>query len=96
MVIAYLRVGTSNKELLEEQKDEIKRYASDHNINIDKWITDVTVDKGKEDERNLAMVLDRMQKGDSLVLPGYFPPGTNFVGSHGDYGALHGKKRSDL
>ena len=63
MVIAYLRVGTSNKELLEEQKDEIKRYASDHNINIDKWITDVTVDKGKE-----AMVLDRMQKGDSLVL----------------------------
>ncbi|WP_308548282.1 recombinase family protein [uncultured Parabacteroides sp.] len=69
MVIAYLRVGTSNKELLEEQKDEIKRYASDHNINIDKWITDVTVDKGKEDERNLAMVLDRMQKGDSLVLP---------------------------
>ena len=68
MVIAYLRVGTSNKELLEEQKDEIKRYASDHNINIDKWITDVTVDKGKEDERNLAMVLDRMQKGDSLVL----------------------------
>ena len=68
MVIAYLRVGTSNKELLEEQKDEIKRYASDHNINIDKWITDVTVDKGKEDERNLAMVLDRMQKGDSLGL----------------------------
>ena len=68
MVIAYLRVGTSNKELLEEQKDEIKRYASNHNINIDKWITDVTVDKGKEDERNLAMVLDRMQKGDSLVL----------------------------
>ena len=25
MVIAYLRVGTSNKELLEEQKDEIER-----------------------------------------------------------------------
>ena len=67
MVIAYLRVGTSNKELLEEQKNEIKRYASDHDMNVDKWVTDVTVGK-KEDDRNLAMVLDRMQKGDSLVL----------------------------
>ena len=54
MVIAYLRVGTSNKELLEEQKDEIERYASNHDMNVDKWITDVTVDKGREDERNLA------------------------------------------
>lgn len=68
MIIAYLRVGTSSKELLEEQKDEIKRYASDHDMNIDKWVTDVTAGKGKEDERNLTMVLDRMQKGDSLVL----------------------------
>ena len=68
MVIAYLRVGTSNKELLEEQKDEIERYASNHDMNVDKWITDVTVDKGREDERNLARVLDRMQKGDSLIL----------------------------
>lgn len=32
MVIAYLRVGTSNKELLEEQKDEIERYASNHDM----------------------------------------------------------------
>ena len=67
MVIAYLRVGTSNKELLEEQKDEIERYASNHDMNVDKWITDVTVDKGREDERNLARGLDRMQKGDSLI-----------------------------
>ena len=34
MVIAYLRVGTSNKELLEEQKDEIERYASNHEMNV--------------------------------------------------------------
>mgnify|MGYP001324265996 CR=1 FL=1 len=95
MVIAYLRVGTSNKELLEEQKDEIERYASNHDMNVDKWITDVTVDKGREDERNLARVLDRMQKGDSLIF-GYVSLGTNFVGSYGYYGTLHGKRRSDL
>ena len=32
MIIAYLRVGTSNKEHLEIQKDEIKRFASDHQM----------------------------------------------------------------
>lgn len=37
-------------------------------MKVDKWITDVTVDKGREDERNLARVLDRMQKGVSLIL----------------------------
>lgn len=67
MVIAYLRVGTSNKEHLDEQKDEIKRFTSDHNISVDKWITDVTISKGKEDERNIDLVLDRMQKGDILI-----------------------------
>ena len=78
MVIAYLRVGTSNKELLEEQKDEIERYASNHDMNVDKWITDVTVDKGREDERNLARVLDRMQKGDSLIFSDISRLGLNF------------------
>lgn len=68
MVIAYLRVGTSNKEHLDEQKDEIKRFTSDHNLSVDKWITDVTISKGKEDERNIDLVLDRMQKGDTLIL----------------------------
>lgn len=68
MVIAYLRVGTSNKEHLDEQKDEIKRFTSDHHISVDKWITDVSISKGKEDERNIDLVLDRMQKGDMLIL----------------------------
>ena len=69
MIIAYLRVGTSNKEHLEIQKDEIKRFASDHQMNVDKWVTDVTIGfgKGKEDERNIDMVVDRMQKGDTLI-----------------------------
>lgn len=48
MVIAYLRVGTSNKELLEEQKDEIERYASNHDMNVDKWITVSLSTKGRK------------------------------------------------
>ena len=68
MVIAYLRVGTSNKELLEEQKDEIERYASNHDMNVDKWITDVTVDKGREDERNLAMIAKFAKKINEILI----------------------------
>ena len=70
MIIAYLRVGSSNKEHLDVQKDEIKRFASDRQMNVDKWVTDVTIGtgKGKEDERNIDMVVDRIQKGDTLIL----------------------------
>ena len=68
MVIAYLRVGTSNERFLEEQKDEIKRYALDHNMNVDKWVTDVIAGKERGIGHNLAMVLDCMQEGDKLVL----------------------------
>lgn len=95
MVIAYLRVGTSNKELLEEQKDEIERYASNHDMNVDKWITDVTVDKGREDERNLARVLDRMQKGDSLIFS-VFPAWDELCRKLWILWDAHGKRRSDL
>ena len=65
MVIAYLRVGTSNERFLEEQKDEIKRYALDHNMNVDKWVTDVIAGKERGIGHNLAMVLDCMQEGDN-------------------------------
>ena len=67
MVIAYLRVGTSNKELLEEQKDEIERYASNHDMNVDKWITDVTVDKGRKMNVILLGYWIVCKKGDSLI-----------------------------
>ena len=67
MVIAYLRV-TIDKQHLERQKDEITRYASANGLEISKWITDIVDGKRKESEPTLFRVLDRMNKGDKVII----------------------------
>ena len=67
MVIAYLRV-TIDKQHLERQKDEITRYASANGLEISKWITDIVDGKRKESEPTLFGVLDRMKKGDKVII----------------------------
>ena len=67
MVIAYLRV-TIDKQHLETQKDEITRYASANGLEISKWITDIVDGKRKESEPTLFRVLDRMKKGDKVII----------------------------
>lgn len=67
MVIAYLRV-TIDKQHLERQKDEITRYASANGWEISKWITDIVDGKRKESEPTLFRVLDRMKKGDKVII----------------------------
>ena len=67
MVIAYLRV-TIDKQHLERQKDEITRYASANGLEISKWITDIVDGKRKESEPTLFRVLDRMKKGDNVII----------------------------
>ena len=65
--IAYLRV-TIDKQHLERQKDEITRYASANGLEISKWITDIVDGKRKESEPTLFRVLDRMKKGDKVII----------------------------
>ncbi len=67
MVIAYLRV-TIDKQHLERQKDEITRYASANGLEISKWITDIVDGKRTESEPTLFRVLDRMKKGDKVII----------------------------
>ena len=67
MIIAYLRV-TIDKQHLETQKDEITRYASANGLEISKWITDIVDGKRKESEPTLFRVLDRMKKGDKVII----------------------------
>ena len=67
MVIAYLRV-TIDKQHLERQKDEITRYASANGLEISKWITDIVDGKRKESQPTLFRVLDRMKKGDKVII----------------------------
>lgn len=67
MVIAYLREGTS-KQHLDEQRDEIKHFASGKGVEIDKWVTETASEKVKDDKRSLDLVIARMMKGDILIV----------------------------
>lgn len=67
MIIAYLRIGLAREDL-EDQKDEIKRFVSEKGIEVDKWVTEIADSKRTDRETNLSMVLDRFQKGDTLIV----------------------------
>ena len=44
MIVAYLRVSTS-KQNLSNQQDEIRRFAQNRNLSIDRWVTEVVSGK---------------------------------------------------
>lgn len=67
MVIAYLRVSTTHQHL-ENQRDEITRYAQRKEIRIDRWITDTVSGKTDRRKRNLGKTLTRLKKGDALII----------------------------
>jgi len=67
MVIAYLRVSTE-KQFIENQRDEILRFASKNNITIDKWYKETVSGTVSTKERKLARLLRRMRPGDSLIV----------------------------
>lgn len=67
MVIAYLRVSTE-KQFLENQRDEISRFASKNNLIIDKWYKETVSGTVSTKERKLAKLLRRMKPGDSLIV----------------------------
>ena len=67
MVVAYLRVSTE-KQFLANQREEILRFAEKNELMIDKWYTETVSGKVSSKERKLAGVLNRMQKGDTLIV----------------------------
>ena len=48
MIVAYLRVSTS-KQNLSNQQDEIRRFAQNRNLSIDRWVTEVV--SGKKNKK---------------------------------------------
>jgi DNA invertase Pin-like site-specific DNA recombinase len=67
MVIAYLRVSTE-KQFLENQKDEILRFASKYNLVIDKWCKETVSGSISAKERKLAKLIRGMKPGDALII----------------------------
>ena len=67
MTIAYLRVSTG-KQNPENQRDEIRRFAEEKNMEIDQWVIETASGKLAPQKRKLGRVLRRMKKGDTLIV----------------------------
>lgn len=64
---AYLRVST-DKQTLENQRDEITRFAKKKEMTIDRWVEEVVSGKVKDSDRRLGYTLKRLKKGDILIV----------------------------
>lgn len=66
MIYGYIRVST-DKQTTENQRFEIKTYASCHKIIIEKWIKE-TISATKElEKRKLGQLLKQLKNGDILI-----------------------------
>lgn len=67
MVIAYLRVST-NRQHLENQREEILHYSKNKKIKIDRWCSDTISGTKESNKRKLGKVLRGLKKGDTLIV----------------------------
>ncbi len=67
MIIGYLRVSTARQHL-ENQKEEIRKFADARKWSVDRWVTEVVSGKTKEVDRKLGCLLRRMNSGDTLIV----------------------------
>lgn len=67
MIIGYLRVSTE-KQHVENQMEEIGRYAETNCLSIDKWVTEVVSGKREVKRRKLGRLLKSMKRGDTLIV----------------------------
>lgn len=67
MTVAYLRVSTE-KQTLENQRNEIARFAESRNLHIDKWVTKVVSGRKRGRDRKLGAVVRRLKRGDTLIV----------------------------
>lgn len=66
-VVAYLRVSTE-KQFLENQREEIIRFAEKNDLKIDKWYTETVSGSVSSINRKLSGLLDGLSPGDTLIV----------------------------
>ena len=66
MIYAYIRVS-SDKQTIENQKFEIKKFCKKENFKIDEWIEETISGTQRLENRQLGKLLKRMKKGDILI-----------------------------
>ena len=66
MIYAYIRVST-DKQTLENQEFEIKKYCEQENIKIDQWITETISGTKDFEKRKLGKLLKHLKSGDIII-----------------------------
>jgi DNA invertase Pin-like site-specific DNA recombinase len=67
MIYGYLRVSSDEQDV-NSQKQGVEKFAEEHNMIIEKYVTDEGVSGGKDpSKRNLGPLLKLLQKGDTVI-----------------------------
>ncbi len=67
MIYGYLRVSSDEQDV-NSQKQGVEKFADEHGMKIDKFITDEGVSGGKDpDKRNLGPLLKLIKEGDIII-----------------------------
>ena len=67
MIVAYLRVSTGH-QVLDNQKNEIEKFAAAHGMHIDRWVTEIVSGKKQGCDRKLGALMHSMHSGDTLIV----------------------------
>ncbi|VXC43828.1 master DNA invertase Mpi family serine-type recombinase [Chryseobacterium sp. 8AT] len=78
MNYAYIRVSTE-RQSVENQRFEITNFSSAKNIHIDKWIEETISSVERLDQRKFGKLLNKMKKGDQLVVTELSRMGRNLM-----------------
>ena len=66
MYYAYIRVSTDHQNV-ENQQHKILTYTKNHNIQIDRWVSETISSRKPLTERKLGKLLKKLKKGDVLI-----------------------------
>ncbi|MGF6849022.1 DNA invertase Pin-like site-specific DNA recombinase [Chitinophaga sp. W3I9] len=78
MVYAYVRVST-DKQTNENQRFEIKRFASQRKINISKWVEETISSRKNLNERAFGVLLRKLKQDDILIVSEISRMGRNLM-----------------
>lgn len=67
MIYGYIRVST-DKQTVENQRFEIKKFAESRNMIVEKWTEETVSGTKKANERLLGSLLDNLKKDDVLLV----------------------------
>lgn len=66
MVYGYIRVST-DRQTVENQRFEIKRFCKENNLQVDKWIAETISGTKSVDKRQLGKLLKGVKPGDIII-----------------------------